>query len=210
MKKIAILSTLTYTILTMSGSAITLAYQGVITSGGGPLGTTGDSFSVIMNFPSSLADTSPSLTYGSYRAFGAQVSSDTQYEINGNILFVPATNYFDIFVSNPTSGSDRFEVEAFTGTGPGGSAFFNLFLVDPTRTALTGDGLPTSLQLPDFATKGSNLFVGGSSYFGTVTSLTYVVPEPTASVFILLSVLLVISNRQRTSRDMTTPTSRPV
>ena len=182
----------------MSSSAITLVYQGVITSGGGALGTTGDSFSVIMNFPSTLSDTSPSMTYGSFRAFGAGVSSNAQYEINGNILVVPATNYFDIFVSNPSSGSDRFEFEAFTGTGSGGSAFFNLFLVDPTGIALTADGLPTSLQLSDFATKGSNLFINGSSYFGTVTSLTYVIPEPTTSVFIIISGLLVIANRQRT------------
>ena len=194
----------------MSSSAVTLAYQGVITSGGGALGTTGDSFSVIINFPSTLTDTSPSPTYGSFRAFGAGVSSNAQYVINGNILVVPATNYFDVFVSNPLSGSDKFEFEAFTGTGPGGSAFFNLFLVDPTRTALTGDGLPTSLQLADFATRGSNLFIGGSQYFGTVTSLTYVIPEPTTSILIILSGIFVVSNRQRTRRDTATPISRPV
>lgn len=72
--------------------------------------------------------------------------------------------------------------------------------MDPTGTALTADGIPTSLQLADFTTRGSNLFIGGSQYFGTVTSLTYAIPEPTTSVLIILSGLLVVSNRQRTRR----------
>ena len=195
----------------MAEGTVIIQYQGTITSGGGPLGGGGDSFTVVIEFPTTLVDTNPDsgfgpyASYGSYRALGSSPGVNASYSINGNTLSVSTSNYFDIFVGDSDlahSGGDRFEIEAFIGPTSGGSTFFNLFMVDPTKSALDSDKLPTSLNFGDFTTTGSNLFLDGNSYFGRIDSFSYVIPEPTTGVLMVCSVLPSLSRKRRTSRNI--------
>lgn len=190
---------------------VIIQYQGTITSGGGPLGRVGDLFAVVLKFPTTLVDTNPDsgfgpyALYGTYRAFGSSAYVNASYLINGNTLSVSTSNYFDIFVGDSDSahsGSDSFEVEAFIGPTSGGSTFFNLFMVDTTKTALDSDRFPTTLDLADFTTTGSNLFIDGSSYFGRIDSFSYVIPEPTAGIMLVCTALPTLLRRRRTRRAM--------
>jgi hypothetical protein len=100
---------------------------------------------------------------------------------------------------------DNFFVQSeFSGPDVGGFPPFHFLfnLGDSDNTIFTSDAIPMSLDLADFEIRGLTLgFLDGSSVpsvNGTITSLTYTVPEPGAlGVLALGAAALAVIGRRR-------------
>lgn len=184
-----------FTAVTSRGQLVVeIQYGGTINYVGGSttVAELGDTYQAVVKFPAGL---SPVEVWGEegakYRAEGNSPLVAAHYTINGVTYSVPAISYVDISVSAPElSGSDMFFFEAFVEASGSSGGFFLLQLDDPTRTALSGPGIPMSLNPAAFATVSSTLFVGSQFAKGTVDSFSYTtttVPEPSTMSLLALA-----------------------
>ena len=160
--------------------------------------TVGNSASGSFQIDTSVSDENADPSIGVYtNAVSALVFAFGSYAGNG------ASNATQIF--NDGSSSDEFLIASnFTGAniGDNSPSGFRFDLVDPTKTALSNDLIPLSLDPAAFAGRTAQLaFFDGVALHGVSANITFAyVPEPGSATLLGLGTLALAALRRRRLR----------
>ena len=174
-------------------STITISFSGTIDEIGPDVAsgfTSGDPFSGTIQFDDATPDTNASAILGDY---GGAISS-MSFDFGG---YLATATVGQVSVRNDTN--DSFNAVTFNGNGAQVAGLslvsLSLSLVDSAGTTFSSDAIPASLSLSDFFfAKGAIEFEGGTSrrVRGSISSLTYTVPEPGALALLAVAGLLAL------------------
>ena len=181
-----------------SASTITITFSGTIEEIGPDVAsgfTAGDPFSGSIQFDGATPDSNASAILGDYSgAIGAM-----SFDFGG---YLATATFGQVSVRNDSN--DSFNAVTFNGNGAQVNGLtlvsLSLSLVDSGGATFSSDAIPASLSLSNFFfAKGAIEFEGGTTrrVRGSISSLTYTVPEPGALVLLALGGAALAALRRR-------------
>lgn len=181
-----------------SASTITIAFSGTIEEIGPDVAsgfTAGDPFSGSIQFDGATPDSNASAILGDYSGAISAMS----FDFGG---YLATATFGQVSVRNDSN--DSFNAVTFNGIGAQVNGLslvsLSLSLVDSAGATFASDAIPASLSLSDFFfAKGAIEFEGGTArrVRGSISSLTYTVPEPGALVLLALGGAALAALRRR-------------